>query len=520
VLFPVRKVSDVPIEGRVTPAELPGPRGSVTEPSAGVARLAWRPVGVVLLVDAALLAATVTRYGYHRDELYFRMLASHPAWGYVDEPPGTPMLAKAGIAVFGDNLWALRIPAMIFALAAVLMTALVAREFGGARWAQTLAAAGVSSTFLLVAGHVLLTATPDLVVWLGVILFACRALLRARPRAWLAAGVLAGAGMWNKQLIVLLLIGIGVGLILVGPRRELRSRWLWGGVAIAAVIALPNVLYQLSNSWPEVTMARTIAANKGHDDRVLFVPFQLILLGITVVPIWVAGLIRLLRDPRWRQVRCLTLAYPVVCVLVVVTAGQPYYTFGLLAFCYAAGCVVTERWAAGHRARWAWTWTAAAVTVAAGVLFALPVFPLRSLPPAIAAADQAERDTVGWPTYVHQVALVFRALPAADRKRTTVIAENYGEAGALDRFGPADGLPQVYSGQNQLYRYGPPPGSTDLVILVGMYDVPTAFTRCTQQRTLDNGVGIDNEEQGRPVSLCRGLRQPWTVLWPRFQHYG
>src|SRR5258705_13784837 len=63
--------------------------------------LAWRPVGLVVLADAGLLTATLNQYGSPRDELYFRMLASHPAWGYVDQPPLTPMLAKAGIAVFG-----------------------------------------------------------------------------------------------------------------------------------------------------------------------------------------------------------------------------------------------------------------------------------------------------------------------------------------------------------------------------------------------------------------------------------
>ena len=81
---------------------------AVTAPE--LPRYAWRPVGVVTAVVVIVLAVTVNAYGYHRDELYFRMLAAHPAWGYVDEPPMTPMLARASTTIFGDSLWALRLP--------------------------------------------------------------------------------------------------------------------------------------------------------------------------------------------------------------------------------------------------------------------------------------------------------------------------------------------------------------------------------------------------------------------------
>ncbi len=196
-------------------------------------RVAWPPVAVVGAVMVALLVATIDRYGYHRDELYFRVLAGHPAWGYVDEPPLTPMLAKLGIAVFGDHLWSIRIPSILCALAILLLVVLLTREFGGATGAQVLAAAGACCSLVLVAGHLLSTATVDLVVWLLVILFAVRALLRGQPRWWLAAGVSAGLGMYNKQLVVLLLIGLLAGLLIAGPRAELRSPWLWAGAGIA-----------------------------------------------------------------------------------------------------------------------------------------------------------------------------------------------------------------------------------------------------------------------------------------------
>jgi hypothetical protein len=239
---------------------------------------------VVAAAVAAVLGATANGYGYHRDELYFRMLAAHPAWGYVDEPPMTPMLVRASTALFGDSLWALRVPAIVFAAATVMLVALLCRELGGGRFAQVLAAFGGAGAFPLIAGHVFLTATPDLVVWVLVVLFACRALLRAEPRWWLATGLTVGVGLYNKQLIVLLLIGLVVGLALAGPSRSLTSPWLWAGAGIAVLIAVPTLIYQATNGWPELHMAHAISVDKGGDDRVTYVPFQLILLGPPLVP--------------------------------------------------------------------------------------------------------------------------------------------------------------------------------------------------------------------------------------------
>src|SRR5213595_2998997 len=203
-------------------------------------RVAWRPAAVIAAMMVALLVATIDRYGYHRDELYFRVLAGHPAWGYVDQPPLTPMLAKLGIALFGDHLWSIRVWSIGCAVAAVLLVAALTREFGGGTGAQVLAAVGSCSSLVLVGGHLLSTASVDLVVWLLVILFAVRALLRRAPRWWLAAGVAAGLGLSNKQLVVLLLIGLLAGLLIAGPRAELRSPWLWAGAGIALLLGAPN----------------------------------------------------------------------------------------------------------------------------------------------------------------------------------------------------------------------------------------------------------------------------------------
>jgi hypothetical protein len=487
-----------------------------------VPAFAWRPVSLVAVAITAVLVATITRYGYHRDELYFRLLGEHPAWGYVDQPPATPLIARGAIEVFGDSVWALRVPALLCVVGTAFLAALIAREFGGGTGAQTLAAAGAAAGFPLVVGHILLTATLDLVVWAAFVLFAVRALRRAEPRWWLAAGAVVGLGLYNKLLVVLLLIGLGVGLLAVGPRSVLRSGWLWAGVALAVVLGAPNLVYQVVNDFPQSKMAAALAENKGDEARAMFVPFQLLLLGPPLVPIWVAGLVAVWRD---RAVRAFAVAYPVICVLLLVLAGQPYYTMGLLVALYAAGCGPALAWVQRGGAGRRWLLGAGiALNLLISALIALPLLPVRVLGDTfIPALNQATRDTVGWPTYVDQVAAVVDRLTPAERAVTVIVTGNYGEAGAIDRFGPSLGLPAVYSGQNELYNLGPPPESALHVVFVMQTPVapfPDAFASCTREAKLDNGVGVANEENEEAVVyVCRNRLVSWERLWPRVQHY-
>jgi 4-amino-4-deoxy-L-arabinose transferase-like glycosyltransferase len=357
-----------------------------------------------------------------------------------------------------------------------------------------------------------------------VILCVTRALCRAEPRWWLAAGAVVGLGLYNKHLVVLLLLGLAAGLLLVGPRHELRSGWLWAGVALALVIGSPNLVYQATHDWPQLEMAAALQRNKGDDSRTFFVPLQLILIGLPLVPVWVAGLVSLLRNPALRAVRALGVAYPVVCVLLLVTGGQPYYTIGLLLALYAAGCVATAPWLAGRPARRTWVAAAVVLNIAISTLLALPVLPVSVLARTpIPAIIQTTRDQIGWPAYVRQVAAVYQALPAAERSVTTVVTGNYGEAGALNRYGGRYGLPRAYSGQNELYHLAVPPASATTAIVLGYRQgeyLAARFASCEAVGRLDNGVGIDNEEQGLPILVCRGPRRPWRELWPAFQHFG
>ncbi len=469
---------------------------------------------------AALLTVLSSGYGYHRDELYFRML--DPAWGYVDQPPLTPLLARAFGALVADEVWAIRIPATAAATVSVLVVALITRELGGGRGAQALSAwAFAFAATPLLMGHVLLTSSLDLVVWPAVALLIMRALLRQQPAWWLAAGVVVGLSMYNKLLVAGLLVAIGAGLAVVGPRRVLWSPWVLGGGALALLVGVPNLVYQVTHGWPQLAMGAALAENNAAEVRVLMWPFLLLLLGPPLVPVWVAGLVALIRRPAWRPVRALAAAFPVLLALTFLAGSQFYYPFGLVAVLFAAGCVpVTEF--VSRSPRWKVPLICAVVVNGAtSAAIALPLIPLSVLGDSpVPGTNQLARDQVGWPTYAGQIAEVYKTLPSSEAEGANIVATNYGEAGAVARYGPALGLSRVYSGHNELYSVAAPPASPTVAIVVGE-QLSTArryFASCDVAGRLDNEVGVDNEEQGQPIAVCRERIDDWPAVWPTFRH--
>lgn len=495
-----------------------------TAPRRGIAtRVSWWPV---LLISAAVFTVLVAMspwYGYYRDELYFRLLAGHPAWGYVDQPPLTPMLAKAGIWMFGDTVTALRVPAALCTAATVVLTAMVAAELGGRTRAQVFTAlATATGLYPLLVGHTLLTSSADLVAWTALWLLAARALLRREPRWWLAAGAVFGLALYNKYLVLLLGIGVPLGLLVLGPRRVLAGRRLWAAVGIAALLAVPNLVYQAVHGWPQLTMAAALAAEGGVDNRLVTLPGQLVLIGLPLVPVWLCGLAGLLRSPRWRPVRALAAAHLIVVALVLLADGRMDYAAASLLPLLAAGCVRLERWTARPSCRNLMA-AGVALNAALSALLVLPVLPASVMARTpVPLVNPEARDGVGWASLVERVAAMQRQLPPGERLHEVLLAADYGEAGALDRFGGRYGLPPVYSGHNELARWRPPPAARN-VIAVGIPPslLAGAFRRCSVRGWVEVGLqGHTSPGHGKPVTACVDRQVPWRALWPTLVHYG
>lgn len=498
----------------------PGPRPA--GPAAVLPAVAWGPVGGAVLALGALLTATSTQYGYHRDELYFRML--EPGWGYVDQPPLTPWLARTFAELFGDTLLVMRIPATLAHLAAIVVIALVARELGGRVGAQALAAWGYGTAAIPVAfGHTLLTSSLDLVMWPAVLLCVIRAVQRD-PRWWLVAGLITGLALYNKLLVVALLGAMLLGLLVAWPWRmrlarwPLAAPWPWAGAVGALLVGLPNLIFQATNGWPQLAMGAALGENNAADVRAEMWLFQLLTLGPPLALGWIIGIVWL-----WRHrpvLRFLVVAYPVLLAFTFAAGSQTYYATGLLSVLFAAGCVPIAAWART-------TWRRVVVVVVAllnavsCLVISLPLVPVSALGETpVADINSSARDAVGWPEYVRQVADVYATLPVRDQERAVILTQNYGEAGAVDRFGPELGLPAAYSGHNELWAYGPPPESSTVALV--LTENPAAWDRqfgeCAARGQLDNGVDVDNEEQGVSILECRNPADGWTAVWPELRH--
>jgi hypothetical protein len=486
----------------------------VTKPFA--ARWVLPVAAVELLVQIAF----GNRYGYHRDELYFRTAARHPSFGYDDQGPVTPLLGWLGETIFGESPRGLRVLSAVAVAVVVVFVALLARELGAGAGGQVIAAAGTAgAAFVLAVGHLLSTSTFDLLVWITTLLVVARILGGGDRRLWLLAGAVVGVGLENKQLPLLLVCSLVIGLAI--DRRLvplLRSPWVWGGAALAVAIWLPNLAWQAVHGWPQLELAADIRRDEGAESRATLFPFQLLLVSPFLTPLLAAGLWGLFRDVRLRPWRSLGIAYVVLLVLLLVTGGKPYYAAPFLLCLLAAGSVPFERWLStrGRQLALAACLMGSAAVAAVIALPVLPVDRLGSTPVADLNEDAIE--TVGWPELVGTVGRVFASLPAAEQATAVVFAGNYGEAGAVDRYGPEYGIRRAYSGHNAYARFGVPHGSAGPVIVLGDPYPFRVFEGCRAVATIDNGVEVDNEEQGGQVFLCARPRVAWAELWPRLGH--
>jgi 4-amino-4-deoxy-L-arabinose transferase-like glycosyltransferase len=406
----------------------------------------------------------------------------------------------------------------------VLITGQLARELGGRPRAQVIAAAcSAVGVVVLFNGHLLETSTFDLLAWTGATWLAVRGVRTADDRLWLAVGAVIGVGLLNKPLPAFLALGLFAGVVIAGPRQLLSNRSVWLGALIATALFLPWIVWQASHGWPQIDVSRSIA--EGHSTSSqpwwAIVPFQFLLISPLLAPVWVAGLVRFFRDPGLKDFRFIAWAWVFLAVVFMASGGKPYYLAGLLPVLLGAGGVSVDRWLERGRPamRSALLIGAIALSAAIDATIALPILPARDADPVIAVNGDVG-ETIGWPTFARTVAGVYRTLPA--REGAVIFTSNYGEAGAVDRFGPGLGLPQAYSGHNAFGDWGPPPDGSAPVIAIGLGAAETTadFLDCRQAARIDNGLGIDNDEQGTGVYVCAAPRRPWSAEWPSLKHLG
>ena len=469
------------------------------------------------------------KYGFHRDELATLDDARHLAWGYVAYPPVTPFFARLSLLLFGNSLVGFRLFAALAQATAVLLTGLMAKELGGGRGAQ-LVAAFAAIPFSLAGGAVMQYVSFDYLFWVLTAYFVVRLLKTDDPRCWVAVGAAIGFGMLAKYTMGVLVIGIVAGVLLTDARRYLKSRWLWYGAAVSVLIFLPNLVWQAQHHFVSLDFLKQIHARDIRIGRTQnFLPDQL-KLTLLALPLWLAGLYFCLFSNKGARFRAVGWMYVVSLVFFALAKGRGYYLAAAYPMLYAAGSVWGERWLAGLRHEWrtvvrAAVWAALLVDIAMVFALTLPVAPVNSNWWKVSSKIQGDFvEEIGWPELVETVAQIRDSLPPGDRPRLGLLAGNYGEAGAINLYGEHYGLPQAISGINSFWErgYGDPPPDTLIVVGISAHFLQENFASCNLVAHTWNRYGVQNEEtKDHPdIYVCRGLRRSWREFWKDLRYFG
>jgi|HubBroStandDraft_2_1064218.scaffolds.fasta_scaffold33309_2 hypothetical protein len=506
----------------------PGAGADPAAPRPGVGPFDRRVIVVGGIVFAVLMALS-GRYGFDRDELYFLDAARHLQVSYVDQPGLAPLLAWVSLKLFGVSLPGLRLWAAFGAWATVVVGGLTAREFGGGRRAQLLAAIGTATMpVLLGAAHIANTTSYELLAWAGLALIVARIGRTGDSRWWLAGGLVTGLGVADDHSAAFFAIAIVIGALLSGGRRMLWNRWFLAGAAIAVAFEVPDLWWQAQHGWATIAMTHVLnQENGGAVNIVTWVFGQLGVVTLALAWVWVAGLRFLWRSglPLWKA---LAWAYGLLFVLFALTTGaKTYYLGAAYVYLLAAGAVAIDGWLAARPGRLRNLMLLTALTTAVSLLIVLPVLPAGDIAWTY-KTNPTLGETVGWPQFVRTVEVAWRSLPPRQRAGAVIFAADYGEAGAINELGRGTGLPTAVSGQNSEWWWGPgnPRASTVLAVAPGPVDVTgyagylrQFFTSVRVVATLSNPYGLHNQEWGGHIYVCTGPRQPWAQLWPRLRNY-
>ena len=493
-------------------------------------------LGVLVLIAAACMLlhiATNGQYGFHRDELQTLDDARHLDWGFVAYPPITPLIGHVELILFGTSLTGFRVFSAFAVSMIMVLTGLIAKELGGNRHVIVLAAvaAGIAPVSLA-QGAVFQYVSLDYLWGVAVTYLLVRLLKSEDPRFWVPIGATLGLGMETRYTMGFLTLGIIGAVLITSARRFLRSGWLWLGVGTSILVFLPNLIWQMEHHFISLEFLSYLHARDLRQGRYGgFFPEQLLTcVNFVTAPLSLLGLWFYFVQQHDRRYRFLGWMFVVSFTLFALAGSRSYYTAPLYPMLLAAGSVLLGNWLAALRTMWSRVvygvqWTAVLI---GGVTFALLVMPVAPIGSKIwrvtAKLHDQFREEIGWPDLAHAVAGVYGSLSPEERERTGILVGNYGEAGSLNLYGQALGLPHAMSLTNSFWYRGYDPRLPQTVILAG-FDLDQGrklFGSCVVAAKNSNPFGVENEEsRDHPdILLCRNLRMPWPVYWEHFRRFG
>jgi len=481
--------------------------------------------------DVVLLAAmaavklvfhlvTNTQYGFHRDELATLADARHLDWGFVAYPPLTPFLGRVSLMLFGTSLTGFRFFAALAQSVAMVVTGLLARRFGGTRAAMIVAACAVAiAPVSLAASSLMQYVSFDYLLFVLLVYFVVRLVDSGDARWWLAIGAAIGLGVLTKYTVAFFVAGLVAGVFATPLRAHLRSKWLWIGAALSVVLALPNLLWQTQHDFITLDFLKHIHERDVRIGRTshFFADQFLVSANLFTAPLWLLGIWTLARSQKYRVLVWMA-AVPLA--LFVLAHGRGYYTAPLFPMLLAAGAAALP-----HRR---WAYATASVLLLLGVSAALVVLPLAPIHSRVfdfAVANNHDLvEELGWPELTGEVARIWNTIPAAERAQTAIFCGNYGEAGAIDLYGPAYGLPPAISNVNSYWLRGPGPVAPTTLIILGSEraDLEPLFASVELAGHTPNPWHVRNEETAEhpDIYLVRRPKQSMAAIWPRIRSFG
>jgi hypothetical protein len=507
----------------------------------GLRPISWRLLGSIAIFKLALHLYTniFAGYGIFRDELYYLACARHLAAGYVDHPPLSIWTLALNRAALGESVFALRLLPAVFGAATVLVVGLLARQMGGGRFAQGLAALSATVSLIFI-GYDVIYSMNALDLLLAALAVYCLLLLidSGDPRWWAVLGFTLGLGLLNKVGMLWIGLGVFVAVVLSRERRALATRWPWIGGAVAAVVFLPYVVWNATHDWAHLEFIRGAVGGKYSGlDAWDFLSGQFLIQNPVTLPIWIAGLVYLFFAPAGRRYRAVGIVFATAAIVLLINGhSKSEYLASAFAGVFAAGGVAWERWLQPASRRW--LRVALAGLVFTGLLLVpvvLPVLPVATyiryasalgIQPSTAEGKQLAElpqfyaDMFGWQEKAAAVAEVYHALPPEERRQAVIFGENYGRAGAIDYFGPRLGLPPAIGGHNNYWLWGPGAATGELVIFVGgSEERPATHFESYERAGVARCDYCMPYEKDLPIWVARGRKQPIDQIWPRIRHY-
>ena len=483
-------------------------------------------------------------YGYFRDELYYVACSKHLAFGYVDQPPLSIAILWANRLLLGDSLQALRFLPSLAGAGVVLLAALMARQLGGGKFAQGLAALSVVAAHGLFGHGQFFTMNPfDVLFWTLAGYVVILLLTRDKPRLWILFGLVVGLGLLNKYSMGFMVIGLVAGLLFAEQRKQLATKWFWLGVAVAAILFLPHVIWEIVYGFPSLEFMRNASGAKNVNLGVIgFLMGQVRDMNIFNAPLWFGGIYFFYKHQEGRY-RPLAWMYVVVFILMVAGNAKVYYLSAIYPIFLAGGAVLFEQFVLQKSINWLKpVYASLLILVALAFLpFTLPVLPVEEfikyehflgiMPRAdersgVGELPQYYTDQFGWKEMVDTVASVYRRLTPEEQSQCVIYVRNYGEAAAIDFFGKEYGLPNALCAHNSYWLWGPGQRTGNIAIIFGnsrnlednFFDLRHRY-RHVELAARTNAKYCMPYENGRMIFICREMNTTFQKLWPTERFY-